>query len=112
MLSVVTEFFGEVLTSLMMSTRMSLQVAFIHSLGLTWIFCWKEMWFRQKRRFSGLMGYRISLSIPGISLKASSEVWKEDYPPGEGYTGNEADSSREDSVYLSYAILFLPRTYG
>ncbi|KIM79044.1 hypothetical protein PILCRDRAFT_10707 [Piloderma croceum F 1598] len=43
-------------------------------------------------------------------LKASSEVWQEDYPEGVGYTGNEADSSREDSIYLSYAILFLPRT--
>jgi len=26
---------------------------------------------------------------------------------GSNYTGNEADSLREDSVYLSYAILFL-----
>jgi 2OG-Fe(II) oxygenase superfamily len=43
-------------------------------------------------------------------LKASSEVWQEDYPEGTGFTGNEADSSREDSIYLSYAILFLPRT--
>lgn len=42
-------------------------------------------------------------------LQASSVTWTEDYPDGEGYTGNEADSSREDSVYLSYAILFLPR---
>ena len=41
-------------------------------------------------------------------LKASSEVWMEDYPEGARYTGNEADSSREDSIYLSYAILFLP----
>jgi hypothetical protein len=43
-------------------------------------------------------------------LKASSVTWMEDYPEGAGYTGNEADSSREDSIYLSYAILFLPRT--
>jgi hypothetical protein len=43
-------------------------------------------------------------------LKGSSETWQEDYPEGEGYTGNEADSSREDSIYLSYAILFLPQT--
>jgi hypothetical protein len=42
-------------------------------------------------------------------LKASSVTWKQDYPEGAGYTGNEADSSREDSIYLSYAILFLPR---
>ena len=40
-------------------------------------------------------------------LKASSEVWQEEYQDGEGYTGSEADSSREDSIYLSYAILFL-----
>ena len=38
------------------------------------------------------------------------EAWKEDYPEGAGYAGNEADSSREDSIYLSYAILFLPQT--
>jgi hypothetical protein len=44
------------------------------------------------------------------NIRASSEVWKVDYPDGEGYTGNEADSSREDSIYLSYAILFLPQT--
>jgi hypothetical protein len=43
-------------------------------------------------------------------LKESSEVWQQDYPDGAGFTGNEADSSREDSIYLSYAILFLPRT--
>ena len=43
-------------------------------------------------------------------LKESSETWKEDHPDGQGYTGNEADSSREDSIYLSYAILFLPQT--
>ena len=43
-------------------------------------------------------------------LRASSEIWREDYPDGERYIGNEADSSREDSIYLSYAILFLPRT--
>jgi hypothetical protein len=42
-------------------------------------------------------------------LKASSEVWQEDYPEG-GYTGNAADLSRENFIYLSYAILFLPRT--
>jgi hypothetical protein len=41
-------------------------------------------------------------------IKATSEAWKEDYPEGENYTGNEADSQREDSIYLSYAILFLP----
>jgi hypothetical protein len=43
-------------------------------------------------------------------LEASSETWQQDYPEGEGYTGNESDSSREDSIYLSYSILFLPRT--
>ena len=42
-------------------------------------------------------------------LKKTLEVWSEDHPDGANYTGNEADSSREDSVYLSYAILFLPR---
>ena len=42
-------------------------------------------------------------------LKRSSETWKKDYPDGYGYIGNEATSSREDSIYLSYAILFLPR---
>jgi len=43
-------------------------------------------------------------------LEASSETWQQDYPEGEGYTGNKSDSSREDSIYLSYSILFLPRT--
>ncbi len=42
--------------------------------------------------------------------KASLETWKEDHPNGSGYVGNEADSQREDSIYLSYAILFLPQT--
>jgi len=42
-------------------------------------------------------------------IRASLETWKEDYPDA-GYTGNEADSQREDSIYLSYAILFLPQT--
>ena len=41
-------------------------------------------------------------------IRASLETWREDHPDGSGYTGNEADSSREDSIYLSYAILFLP----
>jgi len=45
-------------------------------------------------------------------IRASLETWKEDHPPGSGYTGNEADSSREDSIYLSYAILFLPPLTG
>jgi hypothetical protein len=40
-------------------------------------------------------------------IKATTEAWKEDYPDGSNYTGNEADSQREDSIYLSYAILFL-----
>ncbi len=44
-------------------------------------------------------------------IRASLEPWKEDHPPGSGYIGNEADSSREDSIYLSYAILFLPQTH-
>jgi len=43
-------------------------------------------------------------------IAATLEAWKEEHPDGEGYTGNEADSSREDSIYLSYAILFLPQT--
>jgi hypothetical protein len=43
-------------------------------------------------------------------IRSSSKTLKEDYPDGLRYTGNEADSSREDSMYLSYAILFLPRT--
>ena len=49
------------------------------------------------------------LKIPFYTwdLKASSEVWQEECQDGEGYTGSEADSSREDSIYLSYAILFL-----
>jgi len=44
-------------------------------------------------------------------IQASLETWKEDHPQGSNYIGNEADSSREDSVYLSYAILFLPQTH-
>ena len=43
-------------------------------------------------------------------IEASLEVWKEEHPDGAGYIGNEADSQREDSIYLSYAILFLPQT--
>lgn len=38
------------------------------------------------------------------------EVWKKDHPDGANFTGNDADSQREDSVYLSHAILFLPKT--
>jgi hypothetical protein len=40
--------------------------------------------------------------------KATLEIWREEHPNGLNYTGNEADSTREDSIYLSYAILFLP----
>jgi outer membrane receptor for ferric coprogen and ferric-rhodotorulic acid len=43
-------------------------------------------------------------------LKASLVTWEHDMPERACYTGNEADSTREDSVYFSYAILFLPRT--
>ncbi len=39
----------------------------------------------------------------------SLEAWKEDHPDGANYTGNEAASQREDSIYLSHAILFLPK---
>ena len=46
------------------------------------------------------------------NIRASLEAWKEDHPNGSGYIGNEADSSREDSIYLSYAILFLPSPTG
>ena len=42
-------------------------------------------------------------------IDASLQVWTEDHPDGANYTGNEADSQREDSVYLSHAILFLPK---
>ena len=49
--------------------------------------------------------------IPFYSLDIKSmEAWKEDHPNGMNYTGNEADSVREDSVYFSYAILFLPQS--
>jgi len=40
-------------------------------------------------------------------MRVTSETWEEDHPNGANYTGNQADSSREDSIYLSYAILFL-----
>ena len=43
-------------------------------------------------------------------IDASLQVWTEDHPDGANYTGNEADSQREDSVYLSHAILFLPNS--
>ena len=43
-------------------------------------------------------------------IDASLQVWKEDHPDGANYTGNEADSQQEDSVYLSHAILFLPNS--
>ena len=51
------------------------------------------------------MDFRKFLSI-SWDIKATSEAWNEDYPEGANYTGNQADSQREDSIYLSYAILF------
>ena len=52
------------------------------------------------------MDFRKFLSI-SWDIKATSEAWNEDYPEGANYTGY-ASSQREDSIYLSYAILFLP----
>ncbi len=45
-------------------------------------------------------------SIRSLRLQTSLEAWREDYPDA-GYADNEWQ--REDSIYLSYAILFLPQ---
>jgi hypothetical protein len=41
--------------------------------------------------------------------EATLEIWKEEQTDGLNHRGNEADSTREDSIYLSYAILLLPQ---
>jgi hypothetical protein len=44
----------------------------------------------------------------GVDFKNSVLAWKEETENGEGYNGNEADSMRQDSIYLSYSLLVLP----
>ncbi|TBU42391.1 hypothetical protein BD309DRAFT_991719 [Dichomitus squalens] len=47
-----------------------------------------------------------------LDLKQSLYTYKEEEEETCNYTGNEAQAWREDSVYLSYALLVLPRTPG
>ncbi|KAF7362397.1 hypothetical protein MVEN_00586900 [Mycena venus] len=55
--------------------------------------------------------YRSTESIPFYSpgFCGTSIVWKEDVQEGAERTGNESRAHREDSVYLSYAVVVLPK---
>jgi len=44
-----------------------------------------------------------------MDFKSSVFTWMEEQSDGENYTGNEADSTREDSLHLSYAMVVLPK---
>jgi len=44
-----------------------------------------------------------------VALKSTAVTWQKDCDAGAEYTGNDSRPATEDSIYLSYAMLVLPK---